>query len=45
VQAIIDDIESTSEDVPASAPEEIRAFVASLAEGGFVGLERPAPGC
>lgn len=44
VQGIVDDIVATSEEVPASAPEEIRAFVESLAKDGFVGLERPSPG-
>ena len=44
VQAIIDDIRATSEGVPDTAPEEIRAFMDSLAKDGFVGLERQAPG-
>ncbi len=44
VQAIVDDIVATSEEVPASAPEEIRAFVESLAKDGFVGLEQPSSG-
>jgi SynChlorMet cassette protein ScmD len=44
VAAIIEDIVATSQEVPATAPEEIRAFVESLAKGGFVGMERPAPG-
>ena len=44
VQAVVDQILATSEDAPASAPEEIRAFVSSLAKDGFVGLERPVSG-
>lgn len=44
VQSIVAQIVADSEDVPASAPDEIKGFVEALAKDGFVGLERRASG-
>lgn len=44
VQSIVDQIVAEADDVPASAPDEIRAFMDALAKDGFVGLEQRASG-
>ncbi|HAL92934.1 MAG TPA: SynChlorMet cassette protein ScmD [Verrucomicrobia bacterium] len=38
---IVSKVKNSFEDVPDSVPQEIEAFVNSLSENGFVGLELP----